>query len=161
MDKKLQQELRKMELKYHEFPEDMSHLYADIHEGHIAAWEQGLTAYPDAKWHHNKLSDILPFLIFVKPRISLIQDISGLRIISLDKVYHDEEKIIRHGLKPLEKAQILGESELEQIAKWYIQTQTALKQDAFEKTFNIGDREYMLETNSHKNSRHLNLKVLI
>ena len=39
MDEKLQQESRKMALKYHKFPKDLSHLYVDIHEGHIAAWK--------------------------------------------------------------------------------------------------------------------------
>ena len=119
-----------------------------------------LKTFPNAEWKYNRLSDILPFLSFVKPRIGVIQNVSNLSIISLDKVYQDEEKIVRYGLEPLEKAHILGESELEQIAKWYIQTQTALDSGAFEKTFNIGNKEYILETNSHENSRHLNLKVL-
>lgn len=154
------QEPREKTLRLHKFPEDMSHVYVEIHPGHIAAWEHGLRAYPDAEWNYNKISDILPFVKAVKPRIGLIQTMSGLSLISLDKFYHGEEHIIRYGLEPLEKAQILGEPELAQVAKWYRQTQTANHGRGFEKRFDISGKQYKLETNLYQNSRHLNLKVL-
>lgn len=150
-----------MTKKLHKSPKNVSDLYVEINSGHIYAWEHGLKEYPDAEWNKNKLADVLPFVKLVKPRIGLIQNTVGLKIISLDRNYHDEEEIIKYGLEPLKKAQILEESEIEQVTKWYKQTQIDLNhENAFEKTFDINDKKYKLETNSKHNYRHLDLKVL-
>lgn len=150
-----------MTKRLHKFPKNVSDLYVEINSGHIYAWEHGLKEFPDAELSYNKLADILPFVKLVKPRITIRTDISGLKIISLDRNYHDEEEIIKYGLEPLKKAQILEESELEQVTRWYKQTQTNLNpEDTFEKIFSINNKKYKLETNSDKNHRHLDLKVL-
>lgn len=142
---------------------DMSRIYQQFNPETVAKWEEVAKKTPDAEWCYNKITDILPFVKKVMPRIGKNQSMFGLSIISLEGSYEvkDEEAIVRYGLEPLLKAGILTKGEVEDIVVWYHSTNPSWHGDnteRFEKQFEIDGAKYRLSTDSYRNCRDLNLQ---
>jgi len=150
---------------------DMNDMYREFTPEVVAKWEETVKERPGAEWSYNKISGILPFIKKVMPRIGKNQSMFGLSIVSLQGVYEnkkEEERIVRYGLEPLEKAGVLSEEEIEQIVNWYAgsdpkwgphdyEAKTML---GFKKEFEIDGKKYRLMTDNYRHCRDLNLQVL-
>jgi hypothetical protein len=118
---------------------------------------------PNAEWNCNKISEILPFLKKVMPRIgSKGQSLFGLSFICLDvkPEKEDERKIIEYGLEPLLKAEIITKEEAEEIIQWFLKTKPTWDsnhESDFKKEFEIDGKKYTISTDSIRNYRDLNL----
>jgi len=129
----------------------------------VENWERAVQKNPDAEWGYNKMRSLIPFLKRVMPRIGKNQSLFGLSIISLDGKSQNEKWIVRYGLEPLLKAQILTQEEVGQIVVWYEQTDPTWDSGGarqFQKEFEIDEIKYRLITDSYRNCRDLNLQVL-
>ncbi|MBU0547030.1 MAG: hypothetical protein ABH876_01180 [Patescibacteria group bacterium] len=144
----------------------MSKFYQECTPKTIQAWEEAVKKNPDAEWHFNKISKILPFLKKVMPRIGNGQSLFGLSIVCLSvkpkrKAY--EEKIVRYGLEPLLKANILTEEEAGKIVQWFLKTKPTWNSGGagyFTKDFEIDGTKYRLITDSYRGFRDLNIQIL-
>ena len=98
--------------KKHESSIDMSKIYTEFTPEDVTALEKELKENPDAYYEFSKISEILPFIKKTMPRVGNDQSVFGLSIICLSRKYFDEEKVVRYGLEPLTKAEILTDVEL-------------------------------------------------
>jgi len=158
-------DLQKLESGFNIPSFDVSKLYQEFTPEIIAKWEEVYKNKPDAEWSNNKIKDILPFVKKVMPRIGRNQSLFGLSIISLEGKYeiNDEEEIVRYGLEPLVKADILTKDEVEDIVVWYHATKPSWdsnNEERFKKEFEIEGKKYILVTDNYRNCRDLNLQVV-
>ncbi len=138
--------------------------YIEFTPESVAEWGEALKENPDVEWNYNKLSGIFPFVKLIMPRIAKNQSLFGLSIISLDKIYPEEEGIIRYGLEPLVKEGILEEMETNKIVNWFKQTTPTWDSNnnqRFEKIFIVGPNKYKLLTDCYRGCRDLNLRVVV
>jgi len=137
----------------------------------IAKWESAVKENPNAEYNCNKISEILPFVKKVMPRLSRNQSLFGLSIISIEGKIRDKEReevIVMYGIEPLQKAGILTGRDVRRVVNWYRGSEprwdshdyTARTKPNFEKEFSIGNRKYRLITDNYRNFRDLNLQVL-
>jgi len=149
---------------------DMSEYYQEFTPEIVAKWEETLKKRPDAAWNENKISEVLPFIKKIMPRIGRNQSLFGLSIISLEgriEGRKKEEKIVRYGLEPLKKADVLSDDEVQRIVEWYAfsdprwgpHDHAARTYPNFEKEFEINGKRYKLRTDNYRNCRDLNLQI--
>jgi hypothetical protein len=147
---------------------NMSKYYQEFTPEIVAKWEEILKETPDAEWNCNKLSEVLPFIKKVMPRIGKNQSLFGLSIISLEGQVEDrkvEEKIVRYGLEPLKTANILSDDNIKEIVDWYALSDpkwgphdyATRTRPNFEKKFEIDGKTYRLSTDNYRNFKDLNL----
>jgi hypothetical protein len=142
---------------------NMAKVYQTFTSEIIAKWEEAVQKNPDAEWSDNKISDILPFIKTVKPRITSNQSAFGFSILSLDRSYEDEPRVIAYGLEPLVKAEILTNDEANQIGDWYKNTSPSWDSNnlgRFEKNFAVDGHTYKLITDCYRGCRDLNLLLV-
>jgi hypothetical protein len=129
----------------------------------VKEWEEAVGENPEAKWGEHRIKDILPFVRKVMPRISRSQSVFGLTIISLNGKIKNEEEVVRYGLEPLLKTDILTREDVTGVIEWYLETQPRWEPviaGYFRKNFVIEDIVYKLITDSYRNRRDLNLRML-
>lgn len=145
-------------------PPEASKFYQEFTSDIVKKWEEAVKENPDAELSCNRLADILPFVKRVMPRIGQNQSLFGLSIISLNGKTKNEEAVVRYGLAPLLKADILTQDEELRIIQWYLQTEPTWDSGGhdgrFEKSFKVDGVQYRLITDSYRNCRDLNLQVL-
>lgn len=134
----------------------------------VSTWEGWLKDNPDVEWNYNKLSEILPFIKKVLPRIGKNQSMFGFSIISLRGDLEKLDEIVLYGLEPLHDADILDQNEVQKIVNWYVgstpqwdsHSPKAYSQPkGFNKKFTIDGINYELRTDNYRNYRDLNLVV--
>lgn len=144
-------------------PKNVSKFFMQFTPKTLKIWEKAVQENSDVEWNFKKICDFLPFIKKVMPRISSNQSIFGLSIISLGGKTQEEEEIVRYGLEPLLRANILTKEEVELIINWYIHTKPTWESGGaghFQKEFEIDKVKYRLITDSYRNCRDLNLQVL-
>lgn len=144
---------------------DIQENYQEFTQEIIKEWENSVTENPEIKYNHQKVSDFLPFIKAVQPRIGKKQSLFGLSLICLEGDYPNVEEIVAQGLEPLIKAGILAGEEASQIKDWYKKTEPTWDTNynnpsPFEKTFEIEGKKYKLYTSCDRCFRDLNLQVV-
>jgi len=141
----------------------MEKFYQEFTPKTIRTWEKAAKKNPKAEWNCNKIKEILPFLKKVIPRVGKNQSAFGLSIISLFCKPREEEEIVRYGLEPLLKAEVLTMEEVNKIVDWFLKTKPTWNSSGagqFTKEFEIEGIKHQLFTDSYRNYRDLNLQVI-
>ena len=141
---------------------DFTKFFEEFTPETVTLWEKTVSECENPGWRDFPITGLIPFVRKVLPRVARVQSLFGPSIICLeDKPKpQEEEAIVRYGLEPLLKANILTDGEVQQIVDWYLSTQPtwdAENSKRFQKVFDVDGTRYELMTDSYRNCRDLNL----
>lgn len=108
---------------------------------------------------------LIPFFEKVLPRIPINQGSleSKLSLISIKGTIQNEAEVVKYGLEPLLKADILDTEDVELISNWYSNircTRHNVHEQRYVKHFCLKNVSYILSVDSYKDNRDLNLEVV-
>lgn len=134
----------------------------------VKTWEGWVKDNPDVKWNYNKISELLPFIKKILPRVGKNQSLFGFSIISLLGDLDELGLIVLYGLEPLHDADILDQREVQAIVNWFTDSTPLWDNHSkgvysqpkdFNKKFMIDGVNYELRTDNYRNYRDLNLVI--